>query len=427
MKFIYTGLFYLLVPFVLLRLYWRGFKAPEYRKRWKERLAFYPAIKYPKDVIWVHAVSVGEAEAVFPLIKLLQNKYKSADFLVTTTTPTGSKRVQSVLGDSVSHVYLPYDLPCVISRFLKIFQPKIALFMEKEIWPNLYGQCSGGNIPIIIINARLSAQSAEGYKKIPALVKPALSNLAWIATQTKEDRNRFIEIGAVDNRISVEGNLKFDQKIESDLFRQAYELKNQLFVGRFVLIVASTHVGEEAVFVELYSKLKRRIPEILLMIVPRHPERFIAVQTLAENNQLKTRLRSQNDLCPADTDVYLIDTMGELKLFYGTADICFVGGSLVPVGGHNILEPALMNIPIMFGPHMHNFKAIAENMLALDAVIQCENAGAVFVSVMALYNNPEIKVRMVNKSKEFVKDNLGAIERVAGLVDRFLKDRCNWS
>jgi len=213
MRLLYTLLFQLLVPIVLLRLYWRGFKAPEYRKRWAERLAIYNQ-KYPRNVIWIHAVSVGEAEAVFPLVKRLQKHYPLDNFLITTTTPTGSMRVQSVLSDTVTHVYLPYDLPRVVGRFIKTFTPKIALIMEKEIWPNLYAQCAKSNIPLMIINARLSANSAKGYKKIPGLVKPALDAVTWIATQTVEDAQRFVEIGAREAFTQAVGNLKFDLTVD---------------------------------------------------------------------------------------------------------------------------------------------------------------------------------------------------------------------
>ncbi len=249
MRYIYTTLFYLLIPLILLRLYWRGFKAPEYRKRWKERLAVYDK-KYSGNVIWIHAVSVGESVAVFPLIKLLQQQNPTDKFLVTTTTPTGSAQVKNELASSVSHVYLPYDLPIVIKRFLTIFRPKIAIIMEKEIWPNLYHQCSQANIPLTVINARLSSKSAKAYKKIPGLVIPALESVSLIATQTEEDKKRFVEIGAKAAYVEVTGNLKFDVKIDEELIQEAKTIKVQLFAGRFVWIIASTHKGEENIFLK---------------------------------------------------------------------------------------------------------------------------------------------------------------------------------
>jgi len=415
MRLIYTLLFYLLTPIILLRLYWRGFKAPEYRKRWKERLAIYQE-KFPNDVIWIHAVSVGEAEAVFPLVKRLQQQYPSTQFLLTTTTPTGSARVKDVLADTVSHVYLPYDLPCVVNRFFAAFKPKIAIVMEKEIWPNLYASCAKNNIPLLIINARLSANSAKAYKKIPALVKPALSAVSQIATQTEEDRQRFIEIGAKENTTKVSGNIKFDLSLGNDISKQANKIKTQLFSERFVWLIASTHEKEEEIFFDIYPQLKKQIPELLLMIVPRHPERFNQVKQIAEKMQLNTCIRSQNQQCLVETDVYIADTMGELKLLYGVADICFVGGSMVPVGGHNILEPAAVGVPIMFGPYMVNFKDIVRNVLDLKAAIQCENKDMLIETALHLYRNAAYRNEIVARAKQFVISNQGATEITAQTI-----------
>ncbi len=421
MRLFYTLLFYLLLPFVLLRLYWRGFKAPQYRKRWAERLAIYHQ-KYPNNVIWIHAVSVGEAEAVFPLIKRLQQNYPVDQFLVTTTTPTGSARVKAVMGDKVTHVYLPYDLPFVVKRFLAIFKPKVAIVMEKEIWPNLYAQCAKKSIPLMIINARLSANSAKGYKKIPALVKPALANVCFIATQTEEDEQRFIEIGAETNKVGTLGNIKFDLQQDDALIKQASNIKNNLFADRFVWLIASTHEGEEDIFFQIYPQLKKQIPELLLMLVPRHPERFKLVAELANKYKFNTCLRSSEQQCSADTDVYIADTMGELKLLYGTADICFVGGSMVPVGGHNILEPAIMNVPIIFGPHMLNFKEIANAVLQLNAAIQCEDKEQIIKTVIHLHNKPAYRDELITKANAFVKNNQGATARTAKLISNILLD-----
>ena len=419
MRFIYTVLFYLLLPLILLRLYWRGFKAPEYRNRWTERLAIYNK-KYPANVIWFHAVSVGEAEAVFPLIKQLQKQHPTDTILVTTTTPTGSARVQAVLGDTIIHVYLPYDLPNVIRHFLATFHPRIAIIMEKEIWPNLYAQCGRAKIPLLIVNARLSANSAKAYKKIPGLVKPALTCVSWIATQTEEDRQRFIEIGAKTELISAIGNLKFDLQLDENINLTAEKIKNKIFSNRFVWIITSTHEGEEELFFEIYPTLKAQIPELLLLIAPRHPERFERVQELAEKMRLKTCIRSSGQKCTADTDVYIADTMGELKLLYGTADICFVGGSMVPVGGHNILEPAALGVPVMFGLHMLNFKEIARNVLDLKAAAQCFDKDNIIKTVNHLHDHPEHRNEMSCRAKAFVDSNQGATEKIAQLIQGFL-------
>ena len=419
MRILYTTLFYLLLPFILFRLYWRGFKAPEYRKRWKERLALYSK-KYPKGVIWIHAVSVGEAEAVFPLVKQLQVECPAERFLITCTTPTGSARIQAVLRDTVSHVYLPYDLPIVVKRFFAVFKPKIAIIMEKEIWPNLYMQCAKNNIPLIIINARLSANSAKGYKKIPGLIKPALANVSWIATQTKEDKARFIEIGAKADGIESLGNLKFDLVIDSHIIQQAQQIKQESFASRFVWLIASTHENEEDVFLEIYPQLKQEIPELLLLIVPRHPERFNTVKQLVEKGQLTVCMRSTGLPCTAETDVYIADTMGELKVLYGVADVCFAGGSMVPVGGHNILEPAAMGVPVLFGPHMINFKEISHNVLALAAAIQCHSKDQIITALVQLYNDPDYRNNLAFKAKDFVVQNQGATLKTSKMIKKIL-------
>ncbi|KAF3984187.1 MAG: 3-deoxy-D-manno-octulosonic acid transferase [Methylococcales symbiont of Hymedesmia sp. n. MRB-2018] len=417
----YTILFYLLTPFILLRLYWRGIKAPEYRKRWLERLAIYQK-QYSANVIWIHAVSVGEAEAVFPLVKQLQAISPSNNILITTTTPTGSARVQAVLNNTVEHVYLPYDLPVVVKQFLSVFKPKIAIIMEKEIWPNLYIQCADNHIPLMIINARLSANSAKGYKKIAALVKPALSKVCWVLTQTKEDRRRFIDIGARGEKVSVSGNIKFDLAIDNNIVQQAKKIKKECFINRFVWIIASTHEGEESIFLELYLQLKKQIPELLLLIVPRHPERFNSVKSLVEEANLNVCMRSTGQLCTDATDVYIADTMGELKLLYGVADICFVAGSMVPVGGHNVLEPAVMEVPVLFGPYMMNFKEIARNVIDIGAAIQCETNTQILDAVLRLYDDSDFSVEMVEKAALFIQQSKGATEKTVGIIMQTLNE-----
>ena len=288
--------------------------------------------------------------------------------------------------------------------------------MEKEIWPNLYVACEKNHIPLMIINARLSAKSAIGYKKISKLVRPVLNTIAWVATQTIEDKGRFIDIGVNRSKISVTGNLKFDMALSEGIVQQANNIKKQLFTDRFVWVIASTHDKEEKVFFDLYPVLKKQIPELLLMVVPRHPERFSIVQKEAESLQLRTCMRSTKQQCSLDTDIYIADTMGELKLLYGVADICFVGGSMVNVGGHNILEPAIMGTPIMFGPYMVNFKEISKDMLELSAAIQCANKQAVMDTVMYLYKDISYRADMASRAKEFVNNSQGATETTKKII-----------
>jgi 3-deoxy-D-manno-octulosonic-acid transferase len=417
---LYTLIFYCALPLILLRLTWRSIKAPSYRKRWQERLGIY-CIPPLRDSIWFHTVSVGEAEAAFPLIKLMQSRHPDAGFLITSTTPTGSARIQQILGDKVAHVYMPYDLPDVIERFIKHFQPGIAIMMEKEIWPNLISICKNKQIPVLIVNARLSQQSAKSYQRISKLSKPALNKISLIATQTEDDRQRFINIGAASQSVKVLGNTKFDVSIDEQTVFAGQNLKLSLFAGRYVLIVGSSHQGEEIVFLKLYPVLKAHIPELLLLIAPRHPERFQAVKKLCEEQQLKVLMRTDKPKSLTNCDVYLADSMGELKMLYAAADVAFVAGSLAPVGGHNVLEPAAAGTPILFGPQMFNFQEVADKMLAMGAAIQCQDETAILHALLQLYNQPELSNAMVKKAHDFIQLNQGATLKIADTLENYIK------
>ena len=417
MRVFYSCLFYLLIPFILLRLLWRGIKAPAYRCRWRERFALYN-IKFPQGVIWFHAVSVGEAEALFPLVRQIQKQHPDAKLLITTTTPTGSARVKAVMQETVAHVYLPYDVPDAVNRFMRCFKPKLAVIMETEIWPNLFVYCGKNDIPLYIINARLSEKSSRGYQKIPSLVHPALAAINLIATQTQDDAERFIAIGADSEKVLTLGNIKFDVEIPQTTIAQGLQIKADLFRGRFVWLIASTHKDEEAIFLEIYKEIKQKIPELLLVIVPRHPERFADVKKQCEQLQLAVVMRTAGDRVFTETDVYLVDTMGELKMLYAASDVAFVGGSMVPRGGHNILEAAAVGVPVMFGPYMVNFKEIARGVLSHKAAIQCQNKDELINSIVALYEQPVYRNALAEKGMEFVRQNQGAIARICEVLDR---------
>jgi 3-deoxy-D-manno-octulosonic-acid transferase len=417
LRFFYSFLFYLLIPFILLRLLWRGIRAPAYRSRWRERFALYNQ-KFPQGVIWFHAVSVGEAEALFPLVRQIQKQHPDAKLLITTTTPTGSARVKAVMQETVAHVYLPYDVPDAVNRFMRCFKPKLAVIMETEIWPNLFISCGKNNIPLYIINARLSEKSSRGYQKIPTLVHPALAQVSLIATQTQDDASRFIAIGADCEKVKILGNIKFDVEIPQTIIEHGLQIKADLFGDRFVWLIASTHKDEEVVFLEIYKKIKQKIPELLLVLVPRHPERFADVKKLCEQLQLSVVMRTAGDRVNTETDVYLVDTMGELKMLYATSDVAFVGGSMVPRGGHNILEAAAVGVPIMFGPYMVNFKEIARGVLSHNAAIQCQNKDELVSSILALYEQPVYRKALAEKGREFVRQNQGAIARICAVLDQ---------
>lgn len=415
MQRFYSFLFYSAIPLILSRLLWRSLKNPAYRHRIFERFGFYKK-NYPQNVIWFHAVSVGESEAIFPLIRLIQTSQPQTQILITTTTPTGSARVQAVLGDSVQHVYLPYDLPDVVARFLNTFKPKIAVIVETEIWANLFYACKQNQIPLYLINACLSEKSVRGYQKIPSLVIPTLNSITKIATQTENDKVSFIAIGANSDKVENLGNIKFDVTIANDVLSKGHVLKNQLFTNRFVFLAASTHEGEEILLLDCYVKLKAKIPELVLAIAPRHPERFTVVEVLAKNKGLNVVKRTSKYNITTKTDLFVIDTLGELKLFYTAADVAFVGGSFVPVGGHNVLEPAAVGVPVLFGYDMKNVALIAEKMLAENAAIQCENIEKLESAIIELYHQPELRNLLVSNAKHFVAQNQGATERIYELL-----------
>ncbi|MFA5982709.1 MAG: lipid IV(A) 3-deoxy-D-manno-octulosonic acid transferase [Methylococcaceae bacterium] len=410
LRILYTCVFYLLTPLLLLRLYWKSLKAPAYRKRWLERFGFYRQ-KYQQDVIWLHAVSVGEAEALFPLIQYIQNLHPHTPLLVTCTTTTGSKRINTVLQDTVAHVYLPYDMPDAVFRFMHCFRPRMAVFVETEIWPNVYAYCGAHNIPLYLINARLSSKSCRNYQKIASLIAPALHSIKLIACQTVDDANRFMAIGAHKKQIQAVGNIKFDIVVPQQLIERGIAIKLDLLLNRPVWLIASTHKGEEVQLIKIYLALKAKMPQLLLVIAPRHPERFGDVNKLCVQHNLAVISYTSGLACQAGTEVFLVDTIGELKQFYVAADVAFVGGSLVDIGGHNILEPAALGTPILFGPYMSNFKQIADDLTGKRAAIQCLSSAEIAEAVTLMLNHPGQKAALVANAKDYVAKNLGAIER----------------
>ena len=342
MRFIYTIFFYLAVPFILLRLLWRALSAPAYVKRWAERFGVFPAIVTnellaTKKTIWLHTVSVGEFIAALPLIMQLQINPK-IQLVITTTTPTGSDRVRATLGDSVFHVYVPYDLPDSITRFLHRINPAALLIMETELWPNIIAACEQRKIPVILVNGRMSIKSARGYKKFSALTRPMLQRLNLALVQNKEDAARFNELGLPLANTQVTGNIKFDLTLTDELRMQAAQLKQQWSDNgdRVVWIAASTHLGEDERILEAFIQIRTKIKNILLVLVPRHPERFVSVGNLCASQGFNIAKRSELHVTAA-TNIIIGDTMGELLLLFGASDIAFVGGSLVPNGGHNFI------------------------------------------------------------------------------------------
>ncbi len=427
MRRLYTTALYLLLPFVLGRLAWRGLRNRGYWQRWGERFAFF-AVPELRDPIWVHAVSVGETLAAAPLIRELLARCPERSLVITTTTPTGSERVQALFGEQfigqpggrVFHVYFPYDLPGVVRRFLGKIRPTLALTMETELWPNLFRHCARRAIPVLVANARLSARSAKGYARLGGLVRETLGDIRLIAAQNESDAARFRELGAPAERVAVMGNLKFDQRIPGDLEDRAEALRRELGASRPVWIAASTHEGEDEQVLDAFARLREAYPDALLLLVPRHPERFARVAALARKRGHAVVLRSEGRPCDADTTVFVGDTLGELLLFYAVSDVAFVGGTLVPVGGHNMLEPAALGVPVVLGPHLFNFSDISRGLLEAGAARRIEDSGQLAVMVGELLGDAALRAKMGEAGRNLVAANRGALERLLGLLQPYL-------
>lgn len=408
LRFVYSLLLYLIVPLALARLWWRGRRMPAYRGRWRERFAFFPAPRFEGGV-WVHAVSVGEFVAALPLIRWLLER--GEDVIVTTTTPTGSERVRATLGDRVLHVYAPYDLPDVVARFLARMRPRIAVVMETELWPNLFHACSARKIPLVIVNARLSQRSARGYARVSRLTRATLANVAEILAQSDADARRLVELGADASRVHVAGNIKFDVTVPDDLRGRAARLRERWGASRPVWIAASTHEGEERIALAAQAKIRESFPDALLILVPRHPDRFARVYRLCVDEGFAVCRRSEDD-CDARASVFLGDTLGELMLFYAAADVAFVGGSLVPTGGHNVLEPAALGLPVIVGPHNFNFADITPRLLAAGGGYEAQGAEDLASIGCRLFADAEERRVSGMRAHAVVDANRGALKRV---------------
>lgn len=419
LRFLYSFVFILAVPLILLRLLWRGSRASAYFKRWDERFGIKPAPSASKPVLWLHAVSVGEVEAARPLVEALQAQYDSHQILITTMTPTGSARVTSLYGDKVLHCYLPYDLPFAVTRFLKSARPELGIIMETELWPNLIHHAHALDIPLVLANARLSARSAAGYQKIGKLTRVMLQQFSLIAAQSQDDRQRFIALGADKESVHTVGNLKFEIALPASLSEEAEALRS-IWGNRPVFIAASTHEGEDEIILNASRKIRAAFPDLLLILVPRHPERFDKVAALSQRSGFKILRRSENGMCSRDIQVLVVDTMGELPLFYGTADIAFVGGSLVPRGGHNLLEPAALGRAVIIGPHYFNFSEISRQFLEADAAIQVNGSEMLADRVTDLLRNPQKRADMGQAGQNLIKQSQGASKRLLNLIKRHI-------
>ncbi|VVO76005.1 3-deoxy-D-manno-octulosonic acid transferase [Pseudomonas fluorescens] len=420
---LYTALFYLGLPLVAIRLWLRARKAPAYAKRIGERFTYGMPTLQPGG-IWVHAVSVGESIAAAPMIRALLERYPTLPITVTCMTPTGSERIQALFANEarIQHCYLPYDLPCAAARFLDRVQPRLAVIMETELWPNHIHQCAKRGIPVALANGRLSQRSAKGYGRFSKLTAPMLAEMSLLAVQTEAEAQRFRDLGARSETVEVTGSIKFDLTIDPQLLQRAAELRSQWQAqDRPVWIAASTHEGEDEVVLDAHRRLLGSHPDALLILVPRHPERFNSVFDLCQREGFATVRRSTGANVDAQTSVLLGDTMGELLFLYALADSAFVGGSLVPNGGHNLLEPAALAKPVLSGPHLFNFLDIAAQLREAGALAEVDDAEGLAVEVQRLFELPRDAQRMAEAGLAVMRRNQGALQRLLDSLGRLIK------
>ena len=419
---LYTLLFHLGLPLVAIRLWLRARKAPAYARRIGERFALNLPVMQPGG-IWVHAVSVGESIAAAPMIRELLKRYPQLPITVTCMTPTGSERIQALFANEprIQHCYLPYDLPWAAARFLERVKPKLGVIMETELWPNHIHQCAKRGIPVALANARLSERSAKGYARFAGLTRPMLEEMSLIAVQTEAEAERFRLLGARPECVEVTGSIKFDLSIDPQLLIKARELREQWQAQeRPVWIAASTHEGEDEIVLAAHRQLLASYPNALLILVPRHPERFNSVFELCRREGFATVRRSSGESVEAQTQVLLGDTMGELLFLYALADSAFVGGSLVPNGGHNLLEPAALAKPVLSGPHLFNFLEIAAKLRDAAALEEVDDAQGLAVAVQRLFELPQDAQRMAQAGLKVMQLNQGALQRLLDGLARLI-------
>ena len=416
-RFLYTALLYLALPFMPLKLLWRGIKQPAYYQHWGERFGFYktPVVK---PLIWLHCVSVGETRAAAPLITALLNAYPKHHILLTHTTPTGRDASEQLFGNRVQRVYLPYDVPFAVNRFLNHFKPAIGLLMETELWFNLMASCRTKKIPLLLINARLSEKSAKGYAKLGRLVRDGLNSLSAIAAQTEADAARLQSLGARD--VSVSGNLKFDVKPPADSIEKGLQLRQFLSASgnvRTVFLAASTRDGEEALILQAVKEV-----DILTVIVPRHPQRFNEVEALLKSQQIQYIRRSWI-VEPIDSTIKVVlgDSMGELFTYYAACDFTFIGGSLLKFGGQNLIEAASMGKPILIGKYTYNFADASKSAIKIGAAIQVKTVDDLREKIQYLQHNVAKREKMQAAALRYSQASTGASQRVLQLINTYLK------
>ena len=413
---IYRLVLYAFFPVLICRFVLRGLKNKSYFRRIGERFGF-AQTNISKGGIWIHAVSVGEVNAAVPLVNEIRKAWPASAITVTTMTTTGSDRVRKVFGTSVAHCYLPYDYPGAVNRFVERVSPRLGLVMETEIWPNLIYCCYQKKIPLIYTNVRLSERSWRGYNRFRRLFVRILKLVSQFAVQSEADAIRLVKLGAPEEKISITGSLKFDIDLPQSISEAGESIRRQLGWNRPVLVGASTHEGEESILIQTFREIKAELQDILLVIVPRHPERFTSVLKLCLKEGLSTsrRVGMSNEL-ESDTDVLVVDTMGELPVFIAAGDVTFMGGSLVPIGGHNLLEAGALGRPVVFGPHMFNFSEISEMFLQQGAGIQIDDVSELANVCLRLLQDAGMRDQYGTQGEKLVQQNKGALEHVMTMV-----------
>jgi len=418
---IYSLLLCLIAPFYLYGLYKPKQDKPKFASRWKEHFGYTPAINSTSPPVWIHAVSVGEVIASTPLIKALKKQNPQLKIVVTTTTSTGAAQVEK-LASLVEHRYMPLDFSFAVKRFIKAVQPQQLIIMETELWPNTLRVTAEANIPITIINARLSERSYLRYAKVKWIFNLLSKNISLILCQTKDDFLRFQKLGVDSNRIKITGSIKFDINISETDINKGIELRKMIGNKRPVWIAASTHLGEDEKILAAHNSLLKQTPDTLLILVPRHPERFKSVFKLAKNNGFKSITRSSKVTIDNNTQVYLGDTMGEMLSLMQAADVCFMAGSLIgdKVGGHNVLEPAALAKPILIGPSYYNFTDITEQLISHQACTICANSEQITTQLKKLFNAPKLRKKQGESALQVVMNNKGAIKKSLEFLPRFI-------
>ncbi len=423
-RFLYSLFLYLIAPLVILRLYLRSRKNAAYGQRWAERFGFVKMPNSDSPVIWIHSVSVGETIASAPLVRELQDKYPNHRILITTMTPTGSEQVHRIHGDSVEHTYACYDFPGAVHRFLKRTRPVISIIIDTELWPNTIAACQQRNIPIILVNARLSERSARGYGKLASLTRNMLRGMTMVAAQNRESGQRFLTLGLPESKLAIPGSIKFDLTVDAETVNSGHLLREhwQQHVSSEIkiLIAASTHEGEDQLILDAFKLIQSQMPEIRLLLVPRHQERFNDVFSLSKANNLETVRYSENPELSQSTRVIIGDTMGEMMKLYAASDIAFVGGSLVPTGGHNMLEPAALGLPVLSGPHIFNFPEISQQLTEAGGMELVNNKNELAKCCIRLLGNPDQMKLMSDKASAFVDQNRGSLDKVIRIISQHL-------